>query len=202
MDAARSHRTPSGDVANEILRAAAALLGEHGPEALTIRRIASVAGVAPMSVYNHFGDKGGVVEALFRSGFTALHDAMEAANAIADPLVALRASGRAYRQFALDRPAVYQVMFSHVIPEFTPSSDALMDTVSSFSTLVTILERCQEASIIVGGDANVLAQHLWSMIHGYVALGHAGISKIEVAEDDFEQFLDRTLLGFAVRPTS
>jgi len=202
MDAARAHRTPSGDVANEILRAAALLLGEQGPDALTIRRIASVAGVAPMSVYNHFGDKGGVVEALFRSGFAALQDAMEAANAIADPLEALRAGGHAYRQFALHHPAVYQVMFSHVIPEFTPSDDALLDTVSSFSTLVTILRRCQEASIIVDGDTDVLAQHLWSMIHGYVALGHAGISKIEAADDDFEQFLDRTLVGFAVRPRS
>jgi AcrR family transcriptional regulator len=47
-------RTPSVAMEAALLEAAAGILETEGPDALSVRRIAATAGVAPMGVYNHF----------------------------------------------------------------------------------------------------------------------------------------------------
>ena len=60
-------RTPSTKIEDRLVAAAFHLLEAEGPEALSVRRVAAEAGVAPMGVYNHFeGGKNGVVDAIFR----------------------------------------------------------------------------------------------------------------------------------------
>ena len=46
---------PARTVREELLVAAAALLDEHGPDALQTRKIAAAAGTSTMAVYTHFG---------------------------------------------------------------------------------------------------------------------------------------------------
>ena len=58
-------------VGSMLVKAAADLLAEEGPEALTVRRIANAAGVSTMNVYSRFGSKDGVVEHLFVRGLSA-----------------------------------------------------------------------------------------------------------------------------------
>ena len=57
-----------------LLDAASELLEQEGPDALSVRRIAAAAGVAPMGVYNHFASKFGIIDALFMDGFGRLSD--------------------------------------------------------------------------------------------------------------------------------
>ncbi|HEY1826422.1 MAG TPA: TetR/AcrR family transcriptional regulator, partial [Acidimicrobiales bacterium] len=104
-----------------LLEAAAELLEAEGPDALSVRRIAAAAGVAPMGVYNHFESKFGIVEALFVDGFRRLSDAITSIPRSDDPLEDLRESGRRYRALALAHPMIYRVMFLRVIPGFEPS---------------------------------------------------------------------------------
>ena len=54
MMQAAKERTASLEIEPLILEAAGRLLSNEGPEALSVRRIATDAGVAPMCVYNHF----------------------------------------------------------------------------------------------------------------------------------------------------
>ena len=61
-----------------LLTSASEILETEGPDALSVRRIAAAAGVAPMGVYNHFESKFGIVEALYVQGFHRLADAMAA----------------------------------------------------------------------------------------------------------------------------
>ncbi|MGH3855010.1 MAG: TetR/AcrR family transcriptional regulator, partial [Pseudonocardiaceae bacterium] len=65
-------RTPTLEVREALLRAARELLDERGPDALAIRDIAARAGVAPMGVYNRFGSKDGILNALLQQGFDEL----------------------------------------------------------------------------------------------------------------------------------
>ncbi|MGZ4674264.1 MAG: TetR/AcrR family transcriptional regulator, partial [Ilumatobacteraceae bacterium] len=59
-------------VGSTLLKAASDLLATEGPAALTVRRIATAAGVSTMNVYSRFGGKDGVVEHLFVEGFHRL----------------------------------------------------------------------------------------------------------------------------------
>ena len=115
-------RTRSVEVEAAVLEAAEAILLAEGPDSLSVRHLATTAGVAPMSVYNHFGSKNGVVEALFVAGFARLEEALRTVGEIADPTEALLEAGRRYRLLALEQPATYQVMFGQRCPATPPAT--------------------------------------------------------------------------------
>ena len=108
-------RTPSIGMETAMVDAAFDLLEREGPDALSIRRIAAAAGVAPMGVYNHFDSKAGIIEALFVEGFERLREAMVTLSEIDDPAEALFEGGRRYRALALAHPMAYQLMFLRAI---------------------------------------------------------------------------------------
>ena len=130
------HRTPSADVAGALLDSAIDLLEREGPEALTVRRIASGAGVSPTSVYNHFDGKNGIVDAIFRHGFAELSTALEKMALIHDPRDALLEGADLYRQLALDQPTTYTVMFLKPVAGFEPSEESHHAATRAFSGLV------------------------------------------------------------------
>jgi AcrR family transcriptional regulator len=165
-----------------LLDAAADLLEREGPEALSIRRIAATAGVAPMGVYNHFASKSGIIEALFIQGFARLAEAMVTLAAINDPRQALLEGGRRYRALALAHPAAYQLMFLRAVPGFEPSDHAKEVAGDAFGGLVTAVARAMDAGVIAGESAPVIAQIIWASIHGFVALELSGIGVIEDQE--------------------
>jgi AcrR family transcriptional regulator len=158
-----------------LLDAAAVLLEEEGPEALSVRRIAASAGVAPMGVYNHFASKAGIVEALFIEGFERLAQAMVSLAAIGDPLEALAEGGRRYRALALAQPRVYELMFLRPVPGFEPSDEALEIAAQAFDGLATVVQRAMAAGLIQEGEVALTAQMVWAGIHGWVSLELAGI---------------------------
>ena len=95
MTEIRRTRTPSAGMEGALLTSASEILETEGPDALSVRRIAAAAGVAPMGVYNHFESKFGIVEALYVQGFQRLADAMAAMTQIDDPSEALLEGARA-----------------------------------------------------------------------------------------------------------
>ena len=60
----RRARTRSADVERELLAAAETVLVREGPGGLTVRAVATEAGLSHMGVYNHLGGKDGLIEAL------------------------------------------------------------------------------------------------------------------------------------------
>jgi AcrR family transcriptional regulator len=67
----RRGRPPSGG-REAILEATLAILREHGIANLTSREVAARAGVSDASVYYHFGDRAGLLQAVFEHGMKPL----------------------------------------------------------------------------------------------------------------------------------
>jgi AcrR family transcriptional regulator len=168
------NRTPSADVEQSIVDAAEALLVEEGPDALTVRRIASAAGVAPMGVYNHLGGKNGVLDALLIRGFDGLTAAISDVSGD-DPFEDLAESGRRYRAFAREHPSHYALMFEHSVPDYEPSAVAMARAWASFKELEVLVRRAIAAGVIADGDPTEIAQRIWSTCHGVVSLELRGI---------------------------
>ncbi|HTU36474.1 MAG TPA: TetR/AcrR family transcriptional regulator [Acidimicrobiales bacterium] len=179
-------RTPSADMRDALLSSAADLLEREGPDALSVRRIAAAAGVAPMGVYNHFDSKNGIIEALFVQGFERLRDALTAISDIQDPYEALREGGRRYRALALAHPKVYELMFLHTIPAFEPSDAALEIAARAFDSLVAAVMRAMAAGVLAVGPPTETAQVIWSSIHGWVSLELMGIGFVEDQDAGFD----------------
>ncbi|MBV8462470.1 MAG: TetR/AcrR family transcriptional regulator [Acidimicrobiales bacterium] len=169
-------RTPSTEMADLLLEAAADLLEREGPEALSVRRIAAAAGVAPMGVYNHFSSKSGIIEALFVQGFERLGAAMSTLRDVDDPLEAMSEGCRRYRALALAHPRVYELMFLAPVPGFAPSDAAMMVALAAFEGLVSAVRRAMAAGALAVDDPTTVAQMVWSAIHGWMALELADMS--------------------------
>ena len=105
-------RRPRPTPRRRLLEAAARLLDEEGPDALTARRLASAAGTSTMAVYTHFGGMPALVRRGRRRG---LHPARRARRRRrAAPTTRSPTCGGwpcAYRDNALDNPHLYAVMF-------------------------------------------------------------------------------------------
>jgi AcrR family transcriptional regulator len=157
------------EVGATLLRAADVVLAEEGPTALTVRRIAAVAGVSTMNVYSRFGGKDGVVDHLYVEGFTRLRRALESATPTDDPMIDLQVAGAAYRRFALDHPTYYAVMFDAVV-EFEPSAHALVTAGRTLQVLADQLERAMDAGRLIRADPVVTAASVWAACHGVVSL--------------------------------
>ncbi len=152
-----------------LLRAANHVLAHEGPAALTVRRIASVAGVSTMNVYSRFGGKDGVVEHLYVEGFKRLSDALGSISVTDDPMVDLRSSGEAYRRFALEHPTYYAVMFDAVV-EFDPSPQAVAHAGGTLQLLADRLARAMDAGLLTAADPVMTAASVWAACHGVVSL--------------------------------
>jgi AcrR family transcriptional regulator len=188
-------RTPSAEVEQAILDAAGDLLESEGPQALTVRRIASMAGVAPMGVYNHFESKSGVLDHLFIQGFDHLRTALQETSAIEDPIDALIEGCRRYRVLALENPEVYRLMFLSGVSNFEPGTDAKAAALTAFGALLRCVQRAVDAGLMPGRDVTLAAQMIWSGLHGWVSLELDGMTFVEQRESAAEQWFASLIDG-------
>lgn len=67
-----------GDLRRSLIELASALLGAGGAEAISLRRIASQAGVSHTAAYTHFPTKQALIAAVLSDGYVKLADQIEA----------------------------------------------------------------------------------------------------------------------------
>src|SRR5262245_34919672 len=96
-----------------LIAAAEAVIAERGLDRFSLRETARRAGVSPAAPAHHFGDVRGLLTAIASQAFRDLGGVLEAANAAAGPdrEAQIKAQGRAYVAFALDRPARFDLMW-------------------------------------------------------------------------------------------
>lgn len=191
-------RTPTLEVRDALLRAARGLLDEHGPDALVVRDIAARAGVSPMGVYNRFGSKDGILDALIEQGFSSLSAAIAVVSD--EPLPALAAGMAAYRTFALANPSMYRLMFDRPVPNYVPSEAATAVAYASFNRLVGGVRLAIAARALLPGDACEIAQRLWAAAHGAVSLELRGSVFAPDCDTHYTALVHTVLRGLATHP--
>ncbi|WP_199522425.1 TetR/AcrR family transcriptional regulator [Geodermatophilus marinus] len=193
-------RTPSRDVGAALLDAAERVLVRDGLDAVTVRAVASEAGVAPMGVYNRFGSKDGLVAAVLVRGFDGLTAALTAVRS-ADPADRLVACGRAYRRFALGNPAHYAAMFGAAKPaaieQLDDGGELAEHAGAAFGVLVETVTMAMAAGVLGRADPVETAQVVWSAVHGAVSLELAGVVQAADAGAAFDRLLRMVAAGLA-----
>lgn len=93
----------------QIIDAAAAVLDGRDPAEVTFEEIADAAGVSRALLYNYFGDRHGLVEAMYVRGTTELDARIAEANARATTLRELvELNVRSHMTFAHSNPVLYR----------------------------------------------------------------------------------------------
>jgi AcrR family transcriptional regulator len=159
-------RTP--ELREQVLAAALRMLASDGVGALTARRLAAEAGTSPAAVYELFGDKAGVVRALFFAGFAQLDEALGELPEGGDPLEQLVALAQRYRRFIVERPALAAVMFSRPFASFDPAPEEAAAGAAVRERIVGAVRRALAASRLEGDPTDV-AHACVALVHGLAA---------------------------------
>jgi AcrR family transcriptional regulator len=197
-------RPPTYDQATRdaLLVAAGRILAEEGAAVLTMRRLAGEVGATTSAIYALFGSKQEVVRAMYREGFEHL-TRLEVQVQEEDPVGRLRELAFAYRRAALDRPHLYQVMFSCPVPDFVPTEE---DSEIGMASIMLLRDAVQNAvaAQAIHGDVDTITVGLWALVHGLASLELNGSLGKETDPDRvWETTLSAALDGFRVpRPSS
>jgi AcrR family transcriptional regulator len=150
------------------------MLERDGPVALTARDVASAAGTSTAAMYELFGNKAGLVRALFYEGFRALHERLVAVPVTADARADLVTLLAVYRSFGVEHPVLFELMYARPFAEFSPTADDLGVAAGIYRLVVRAVRRCLTASGATT-DPTDAAHTLVALTRGLVAAEIAGV---------------------------
>lgn len=167
-----------GNVAAEALAAAVLRVEDGGAAKLSLRQVAGDVGIAHRSLYNHFEDRDALLVAVAAHGFDEL------ANAVATPRTP-KCFIRAYIDFALARPRLYEVMMVQR-NESMFSDKALGAAIQRLIGLSLAMFGKDGAS---GDDNRRAVMQVWMLLHGGVSLHLNGALEPRSDEAFVDEFL-------------
>jgi AcrR family transcriptional regulator len=168
----RRHETPApygatdtyhhGNLRAACVDAGIRLVEEDGPDAVTIRGVARIAGVSHTAPLHHFRDRQDLLDAVADRGFEVLVERLDASLAPdVTPTESLRAYGRAYVDHAVAHRGLFILMFR-------PTGEIQGE--ASYRRLIDLCAAAQAAGELPGDDPFRLALVLWTSVHGLAAL--------------------------------
>ncbi|MFI1399863.1 TetR/AcrR family transcriptional regulator [Streptomyces sp. NPDC020681] len=165
----------AASVRRRLLDAAARVLAEQGPAALSARRLVKEVGASTMAVYTHFGSMPALVREVMREGFERFRTRTDLVAPTDDPVADLYAICRAYQEFARAEPDVYAVMFGgSQLAGFTLTDEDRAMGTGMLRVPYDAIRRCTAAGRFRDGDESLRAWQLWCQLHGLVQLDRAG----------------------------
>lgn len=181
---------------NSIRRAAAELATEGGATSVTVRKVATRAGVSVGTVYTHFDN----LSTLMRSLWTPVIDEADrkltvVAETHPDPLDRIRAMLHEYATLAGSNEALHRNTLLFVRPADAPAPDTSPAHDLALHRLLTeaILDG-QANDMVIDGDPIQLAELMWAGVHGALALPvNADIYELQPARQQVALMIDLLL---------
>jgi len=195
------------ELVEDVVATARRHLAEGGPAAVSWRGIARECGVNPATLYTYFDGLDDLFTAVILDSFTRLAAAVGAAAEAAaelDPPDRVMACAHAYRSWALDHPAEFNLVFTDRIPGYAAPPDGPTVEIQAeiFGPFVEALDAMvghdaadTTADTTAGDDAEPLGLTdfrigLWGTMHGLVMLE---INHHLPFVDDHRRVFDATL---------
>ncbi|MCB9436006.1 MAG: WHG domain-containing protein [Anaerolineales bacterium] len=147
-----------------LIDTARTLIEQSGVEQLTLQRLADEFGIKAPSLYKHVKNKTTLLQAVnTRTGALLVNTIQESLESASDdPIQRLLTMGRTYRDFALQYPATYSLLYGTLNPELR------LDPQIAEALALPL----QVEMMAIVGEANALAalRGAWALIHGFVML--------------------------------
>jgi AcrR family transcriptional regulator len=148
----------------QVLDAAVAIAATSGPDVISMREVARLAGVSHQAPYHHFGDRAGIFAAIAEEGFRMLAESIEASTTLGTAAMC-----EAYVHFALAHKGHFRVMMRNDLCSLEDYPAALTQADRAFNALRN------EITVMLGEDShddevNAHTAYMWSVAHGLATL--------------------------------
>jgi AcrR family transcriptional regulator len=161
---------PSKTSGKNIRAVARKILETDGLNNLSMQAVADAVGVKPPSLYKHFANRAGLLQAVTEDALQDLARAIDKVIQSDSARDDLQRMAIAYRTFAKRNPESYQLMFSGGAPN---NEADLNSRLASVASLMKILNQCVEAKHTLAA-----ARTLVAFLHGFVCMEMAGLFRL------------------------
>jgi AcrR family transcriptional regulator len=174
-----------------VVDAAATLLQEEGPEAVTVRKVSQKMGCSTKIIYSLFVNKEGLAQQLYLDGCKLLANEFETTPQAADPVQHMMNLGETFWQFGQRYSSYYKLMFGGAFADFKPDEESVHGTVTAMRQLITVISSAQEQGRIPGQyDTESIVRIVWASLHGVIHLYHGGhLGDVQSAHAVYRQTL-------------
>jgi AcrR family transcriptional regulator len=179
-----------------ILDATEALLVDGGYESFSMRRLVDRCGYTAPSIYHHFGDKRGLIDALIEERFRRLVERIENVPSEDDAVATLQAQLTAFVEFGLEHPTHYRLL-TQPRPDGSPPSESAE---AARALIEVTLSRLAAEKRLQLDDIEEAVQCIWVMLHGLIAL-RISRPNYEWTSSHVEVCLDVLMRGLLVPST-
>lgn len=182
-----------------IVQASVELIREQGLSALSMREVARRAGVSHQAPYYYFADREAIIGAIAEQGFRAMREYVERSAPAPDaaPHEAILAAGRAYLEFAFERPAHFRVMFRPELVTHERHPKVLGEGIDACDTFFRIVKNAAAAGLPVAPGADAFFLLCWSVVHGLACLVLDGPLDAVMPQVERQTQLRDVLAGFS-----
>ena len=176
-----------------LLDTTADLVHRMGPARVTLREVAAEAGTSTTAIYSLFGGKSQLLTAVVDNGFRSFGDAQRGAAG-----GGLRGLGLAYREWALEHPTLYRLMFGGTLAAYVDCSPTPVVASDAIAPLIEAVTSAQNAGAIRDLPAETVAVAIWGQVHGLVSLQLAELGAPGTDWDAFySEAIDAIARGWA-----
>ncbi len=182
---------------DRLLDAAIDVLAADGVAGVTTRRVAAEVGASAPAIYELFGDKSGLVRAVFFEGFrrlgSALADLPPPTGAVDD----LVRAASTFRAFAQANPRLFEVMYTRPFADFDPSTAERDLGGVTRRALIDRIDACVESGAL-RADPTDIAHALLGLVIGLVTEETGGWLGAKPADRDrrWRVAIEAMLTGF------
>ncbi|TFV62149.1 UNVERIFIED_ORG: TetR/AcrR family transcriptional regulator [Bacillus sp. AZ43] len=182
-------------VMSEALDHALALVTEEGVGALSVAEVARRMGIRGPSLYKYFPSRHAVYDALFARGVAQERAAVRTAVEGLEPGVpALRAGGRAVVRWAVENPALAQLLHWRPVPGFEPSPAVFASAVEELDVVrEQFTEAVRRGQLAASADSHD-AVRLWTVVlSGVISQQLANQPGVPFDDGDFSRLTDAAI---------
>jgi len=164
-------RTP--ELRDRVLHVAVQTLAADGVAGFTTRKVAAGAETSTNAVYELFGDKRGLIRAVFYEGFRELRERFDVLDTSDDPRSDLLDALDVARGFVRENAVLAEVMFSQPFASFDPGPTDLEAGNAVRRFFVARVRRAVDAGVLAGNETDI-AHILLALVQGLAAQEGAG----------------------------
>jgi AcrR family transcriptional regulator len=170
---------------DQILRCARDLYLSDGIEGFSMRKLARCVGCTAPALYRHYESKEEVMREVVVQAYGLFTQYLYRALKGATPVERFLMAGRSYFDFALEQPALYEIIY---VPAEVLGAQSVDASIADQACAVgqfwsDRVREMMDAGYLKKGDPFEISTTLWGHAHGLISIYHRGLLPVESPQE-------------------